>query len=336
MVKTSAVGDNVGGGMAPRSRPASDQRRGRDISLPDLRPNGLTSITRSIPRPRSTTSRSARAVASGNFRPGRCDFGASDSPMTEEQFEGCPVPRCFTSQLSWGAVVATLQRGWRRPRAELHADAWPAYSSEPSRAGTIRSCGGPTREYLCRRQHRGVCTGATEAGLHFVWTDFLSKTSAAWRTEGRRWDGGEVAGGSGREGNEGVAASCGRLPTRSVTWNWSTRSRTRWPTARCAMRPAVFVKPDLKGVTAAAAAATMPERLPGVYYVSPRQGCYPISSFTWLLVPSRIQDAQKRGIIAAFLKWMLADGQRMAEPLGYAPLPKAVIEQEFKAIGQIL
>ena len=62
---------------------------------------------------------------------------------------------------------------------------------------------------------------------------------------------------------------------------------------------------------------------------------YPISSFTWLLIPAQISDAAKRDAIKDFLKWMLTDGQRYNEGLAYAQLPKPVIAKELKAISLI-
>jgi len=67
---------------------------------------------------------------------------------------------------------------------------------------------------------------------------------------------------------------------------------------------------------------------------APGKNTYPISSFTWLLVPTRIQDAGKRQAITDFIRWMLADGQKFAEPLAYARLPKEVVSKEMKAISR--
>ena len=68
---------------------------------------------------------------------------------------------------------------------------------------------------------------------------------------------------------------------------------------------------------------------------SPGKGSYPISTFTWLLVPEKIKDAGKKKAITEFLKWMLADGQTQTEALTYAPLPKAVVAKEVKAIAKV-
>jgi phosphate transport system substrate-binding protein len=98
-----------------------------------------------------------------------------------------------------------------------------------------------------------------------------------------------------------------------------------------------FIKADLASVTAAAAGAA--KDMPADFRVSitnaPGAAAYPVSSFTWLLIPARIQDPAKRDAIKDFLKWMLTEGQKYNEGLTYAQLPKPVIEKELKAIALI-
>ena len=98
-----------------------------------------------------------------------------------------------------------------------------------------------------------------------------------------------------------------------------------------------FVKAELASVTAAAAGAAA--NMPADFRVSitdpPGKAAYPISSFTWLLIPSKIQDPAKQKAIKDFVKWMLGPGQKMTEALTYAQLPKSVVSQEEKAIAKI-
>jgi phosphate transport system substrate-binding protein len=68
---------------------------------------------------------------------------------------------------------------------------------------------------------------------------------------------------------------------------------------------------------------------------APGKTAYPIASFTWLLIPTQFSDNNKRDALKTFIRWMLKDGQKFAEPLSYAKLPKEVIEDESKAIEQI-
>jgi phosphate transport system substrate-binding protein len=97
-----------------------------------------------------------------------------------------------------------------------------------------------------------------------------------------------------------------------------------------------FVKPSFESVTAAAAGM---KEMPADFRVSitdaPGAGAYPISSFTWLLIPSQFADANKKKVITEFLTWMLAEGQKDAQGLSYAPLPAAVVAKEKKQIALI-
>ena len=99
----------------------------------------------------------------------------------------------------------------------------------------------------------------------------------------------------------------------------------------------VFVKADLAGVSAAAAGAA--KEMPDDFRVSitnaPGKAAYPISSFTWLLIPEKFSDAKKRDAMKAFLKWALTDGQNQVESLSYAKLPKTVVDKELKAISKV-
>jgi phosphate transport system substrate-binding protein len=98
-----------------------------------------------------------------------------------------------------------------------------------------------------------------------------------------------------------------------------------------------FVKPSLAAVSAAAAGAA--KEMPDDFRVSitnaPGKAAYPISSFTWLLIPEKFSDASKRDALKGFLKWALDDGQNYAESLSYAKLPKEVVAKELKAINKI-
>jgi phosphate transport system substrate-binding protein len=99
----------------------------------------------------------------------------------------------------------------------------------------------------------------------------------------------------------------------------------------------VFVKASLAAVSAAAAgkAKEMPDDFRVSIVNAPGKTAYPISSFTWLLIPEKFSDASKRDALKGFLKWALADGQNYAETLSYAKLPKEVVTKELKAIEKI-
>jgi phosphate transport system substrate-binding protein len=94
-----------------------------------------------------------------------------------------------------------------------------------------------------------------------------------------------------------------------------------------------FVQASIEGVTAAAASV---KQLPDDYRVSitnaPGKDAYPISSFTWLLVPLKSADPAKGKVIKDLLNWIVTSGESEASGLSYAPLPKNVVEKELKTI----
>ena len=97
------------------------------------------------------------------------------------------------------------------------------------------------------------------------------------------------------------------------------------------------MKADLDSVTSAAAGAA--QNMPDDFRVSitnaPGEKAYPISSFTWLLIPQKLADQNKLKVIKDFLAWMLNDGQKMTAALAYAPLPKEVVAKEQQALAKV-
>jgi len=102
------------------------------------------------------------------------------------------------------------------------------------------------------------------------------------------------------------------------------------------MPAGVFLKASLESVTAAAASAP---KMPADFRVSitnaPGKDSYPISSFTWLLIPAQSKDPAKGKILADFLNWMVDDGQKMVAALTYAPLSEGVAQKVKEAIKQV-
>jgi phosphate transport system substrate-binding protein len=92
-----------------------------------------------------------------------------------------------------------------------------------------------------------------------------------------------------------------------------------------------FVTPDSASV-AAAAVKTMPADFRISITNPPAERAYPITSFTWLLVPKRAESAERQEAMRQFLRWMLSNGQNDAAKFGFVPLPAAVVTKELEAI----
>src|SRR5262249_43205177 len=141
----------------------------------------------------------------------------------------------------------------------------------------------------------------------------------------------------GGKGNEGVAGLTRQTPNSLGYVELVYAIQNKMPYGKVRNSIGNFVKADLASVRAAAADAvkTMPPDFRVSITNSPGQNAYPVSSFTWLLIPSKIQDQAKKKAIKDFLQWMLTDGQNMIEALSYAKLPGEVIAMEQKALAGI-
>jgi phosphate transport system substrate-binding protein len=143
--------------------------------------------------------------------------------------------------------------------------------------------------------------------------------------------------GLGGKGNEGVTGLVKETPGGVGYVELIYAVQNKLPYGRVQNATGAFVKADLAGVTAAAAsyATAMPEDFRISITNASGKAAYPIASFTYLLIPTKIDDANKKDIIKGFLTWMLSDGQEKVEALSYARLPKEVIAKELKQISQI-
>jgi phosphate transport system substrate-binding protein len=90
-----------------------------------------------------------------------------------------------------------------------------------------------------------------------------------------------------------------------------------------------YVEPSIESATAAAAGVSAKLPANTDFRISivnaPGKGAYPITSFTWLLVPKSIPSAKKHKQLTDFLRWYLTQGETSAASLDYAPLPEALV-----------
>ena len=175
------------------------------------------------------------------------------------------------------------------------------------------------------------------SGTSFIFTDFLSKVSDDWKNKVGKGTSVNWPVGLGGKGNEGVTGLVKQTPASIGYVELIYAIQNNIPYGKVQNAAGKFLKADLAGVTAAAAGAA--KDIPDDFRVSitnsPGPTAYPISSFTWLLIPAQIPDAGKREAIKDFLNWMVADGQNYNEALSYAKLPKPVADKEKKAIALI-
>ena len=175
------------------------------------------------------------------------------------------------------------------------------------------------------------------SGTTYIFTDYLSKISSEWQNGPSKGTSVKWPKGLGGKGNEGVAGMIRQMPGSIGYIELIYAVQNKIPYGIMKNASGNFIKASLESVTAAAASAP---KMPADFRVSitnaPGKDAYPISSFTWLLIPAQSKDAAKGKILADFLSWMVNDGQKMTADLTYAPLPDNVAAKVKDAINSTL
>lgn len=263
-------------------------------------------------------------------------FGATDGPMTDEQLQAAPgkilhfptvlgadvpiynIPNLDTALKFSGPVLADVFLGtitkWNDPAiVALNPDV-----ALPATDITV--------------VHRSDGSGTT-----YIWVDYLSKVSPAWKSKVGVATSVNWPIGVGGKGNEGVAGLVTQTPGSIGYVELIYALQNRIALGAVQNAAGEFVTASEASVTAAASGAAA--AMPGDFRVSitnaPGAGAYPISSFTWLLLYENPEDKAQSKVMVDFLRWALSDGQAFAADLGYAPLPAEVVTKELAALETV-
>jgi phosphate transport system substrate-binding protein len=272
----------------------------------------------------------------GQLQAGTVDFGASDGPMSDEQLAQAKVKVLHFPTVLGAAVVTYNIPGvdaelnfTQKAIAGIYLGTITKWN-DPEVANANPGANLPGNDIVV--VHRSDGSGTT-----YIWTDFLSKVSPDWAGKVGKKTSVNWPVGLGGKGNEGVSGLVKQTPNSIGYVELIYAIQNKMSYGKVQNADGKFVKADLASVSEAAAGAA--KNMPDDFRVSitnaPGATAYPISSFTWLLIPAQIQDAAKRDAIKGFLKWMLNDGQNSVEALSYARLPKPVQAKEAKAIALI-
>ncbi len=270
---------------------------------------------------------------------GTTDFGASDMPMTDEQISA------FKEKQKGSILLFPTVLGAVVPSYNLPGVSKPLNFTPEALAGIFlgkitnwnspeiaKANGGVSLPDLkIVVVHRSDGSGTT-----FCFTDYLSKVNSEWKSKVGKGTSPEWPTGLGAKGNAGVSGLLIQQKGAIGYVELIYAIKNKLPYGNVKNKSGEFVKADLASVTAAAAAL---KAMPADFRVSitdeEGKGVYPISTFTWLLVPSKFADSSKEKAIVGFLKWAISSGQSMVESEDYAKLPASVVAQEQKQIGSI-
>jgi phosphate transport system substrate-binding protein len=267
---------------------------------------------------------------------GTVDFGASDVTMTDQQIAAAKV-KVMAIPTVLGAVVPVYNLPGASKElnfsGDVIADIYLGKITNWNDGRIAKDNPGvslPSHAILPVYRSDG-------SGTSFIFTDYLAKVSSSWNSSPGRGAAVNWPTGIGQKGNEGIAGMVRNSPFSFgyVELIYAVQNKMSYGSVKNASGK--FVKASTDSVTAAAAGAA--KAMPADYRISitnaPGADAYPISSFTWLLIPTHSADAAKTKALVDFMGWMLDHGESEAAGLTYAPLPKQVQDMVRKSIATL-
>jgi phosphate transport system substrate-binding protein len=267
---------------------------------------------------------------------GTVDFGASDGPLSDLQIQHAHMKIVHVPVVLGGVVPSYNLPGVTQELRFTPGALAGIYLGSITRWNDpelVRANPGlplPAREIT-------VVFRLDGSGTTYVWTDYLSKVNTTWAKRVGRGTSVEFPVGVSARFNEGVRDVIKNNPYSIGYLQVTYAVEGHLQTGLVQNSTGEFAKGDIAGITAAAAATAtnMPDDFRVSITNATDEDAYPISSFTWLLVPEHIEDRAKREAIVGFVRWVLSDGQKWAAPLHYAPLPGDVASRVQKAVDRI-
>lgn len=257
------------------------------------------------------------------------DFGATDAPMNAE--ESAKAPGTLHLPTVMGAVAVTYNLpGLQQPlrlSGEVLADIFQGKVkkwNDPAIAALNPGVALPDRDVLVLYRTDG-------SGTTYVFTDYLSAVSPSWKAGVGTGKSVKWPVGLGAKGNEGVAGQVRNTEGAIGYVELAYASQTGLQTAALRNAAGQFVSPTVDAISAAAEGASAklgpdPDFKISLVNAAGAQA-YPVSSWTYLLVPQHMQDCGKGKALAGVIGWALTQGGQQARDLHYAPLPENVRDQ---------
>ncbi len=266
---------------------------------------------------------------------GTVDFGASDGPMTDQQLAEAKVKILHIPTVLGGVVPAYNVTGVKG-EVKFTPEALAGIFLGKITSWNDKAITGPNPGVDFPNEPIIVIHRSDGSGTSFIFTDYLSKVSNDWKNGPGKGTSIKWPVGLGGKGNEGVAGMVRQMEGSLGYVELIYAVQNNIPYGSVQNAAGEFVKASLESVTAAAASVkNMPADLRVSITNAPGKDAYPISSFTWLLIPTQSKDANKGKILVDLVNWCETEGQKMTKALSYAPLPESVVAKVLEAIKQV-
>jgi phosphate transport system substrate-binding protein len=265
---------------------------------------------------------------------GTVDFGASDAPLSNEERASMPARVAHFPTVAGAVVLSYNLRGvptGLKLSGDVTADIFLGKVTrwnDPRIAAMNDGVKLPASAIAVVHRSDG-------SGTSYIFTNYLAAVSADWKGKVGAGKSVNWPVGLGGKGNEGVAGLIRQVPGSLGYVELAYAVQNRLAYAQLKNRAGKFVAPSVESTTAAAAGAAkaIQTDVRASIVNSPNPNAYPIAGFTYLLMYQDLKDAAKGKVLIEFLRWAMTDGQKSAAPLNYAPLPQAIVAQNFATLA---
>jgi len=278
-----------------------------------------------------------QSVGSGagvkNFLQGVVDFGASDAAMSDAEIAKSPRGAVLIPATAGSVVLAYNLPEVKNLRLSREAMAgiylgkitkW----NDPAIVSANPDTPLPATPI-------NVAYRSDGSGTTFVFTQHLAAISPEFDEQVGFDKSVTFPVGIGGKGNEGVTALIKQTPGTIGYIEFGYAQQNGLSCAVLENKSGQFVAPTAESGAAALASVELPENLRAWPVDPAAPEAYPISSFTWLLLYKKYDDAAKLKALKDFVTYGLTEGQSFATDLGYIPLPESVVAKANAALGTI-
>jgi phosphate transport system substrate-binding protein len=268
------------------------------------------------------------------------DFGASDAPMTPDQFTACngcvQIPWALAgTAIPYNVPGVTLPKG----QGNLHLS---GNVIAKMYMGQITNWNDPAIAALNK--------GATlpnlkitpvyrtgNSGTTYNFTDYLSSVSPAWKSQIGQGQAVSWPAGTGASGSAGVSGVVQNTPGALCYVDTGYAIANHLHFAAIQNAAGKFINPSIKNVAAAAASVSAVPKGNELHIVNPPKSdalAYPISTFTYIILPTHSSNAQA---LRKMVFWALTQGQKpqYTAKLWFVPIPKVVLVASEKTLQQV-
>lgn len=176
---------------------------------------------------------------------------------------------------------------------------------------------------------------ADGSGTTFIFTNYLSKVSEAWKTQVGEGTAVKWLAGTAGKGNEGVAAFVQRLPNSIGYVEYAYVKQNKMNFVQLKNRDGQWVSPSDDAFKAAAAGADWSKTFYQITTDQPGKTAWPLTNPTYILMYKSQDKPASAAAALKFFDWAFANGDKAADELDYVPLPASVKDLVRKQWGEI-